>query len=127
MFDELRNRLCDAPILALHDGVEDMVVYCDASHQDLGAVLMKQGMVIAYASRQLKPHERNYPTNDLELGAVVFALKIWRHYLYGVKFIIYTDHKSLKYLFDQRDLNKRQPRWLDVVKDYNCEILYHPG
>ena len=107
-FDELRKRLCDAPILALPDGVEDMVVYCDASLQGLGAVLMQRDRVIAYASRQLKPHERNYPTHDLELGAVVFALKIWRHYLYGVKFIIYTDHKSLKYLFEQRDLNMRQ-------------------
>ena len=87
MFDELRNRLCDAPILALHDGVEDMVVYCDASHQGLGATLMKRVRVIAYASRQLKPHERNYPTHDLELGAVVFALKIWRHYLYGIEYI----------------------------------------
>ena len=126
-FDELRKRLCEAPILALPDGVEDMVVYCDASLQGLGAVLMQRDRVIAYASRQLKPHERNYPTHDLELGAVVFALKIWRHYLYGVKFIIYTDHKSLKYLFEQRDLNMRQIRWLDVVKDYDCEIHYHPG
>ncbi|KAI3682071.1 hypothetical protein L2E82_50219 [Cichorium intybus] len=126
-FDELRSRLCDAPILALMDGVEDIVVYCDASLLGFGAVLMQRGRVIAYASRQLKPHEQNYPTHDLELGAVVFALKIWRHYLYGVKFIVYTDHKSLKYLFDQRDLNMRQIRWLDVVKDYDCEIHYHPG
>ena len=126
-FDELRARLCDAPVLTLPDGVDDMVVYCDASLHGLGAVLMQRGKVIAYASRQLKPHERNYPTHDLELGAVVFALKIWRHYLYGVKCIIYTDHKSLKYLFDQRDLNMRQIRWLDIVKDYDCEIHYHPG
>ncbi|KAJ9546700.1 hypothetical protein OSB04_019243 [Centaurea solstitialis] len=104
-----------------------MVVYCDASHQGLGAVLMQRGKVIAYASRQLKPHECNYPTHDLELGAVVIALKMWRHYLYGVKCTIYTDHKSLKYLMDQPNLNMRQRRWLDVVKDYDCEILYHPG
>ena len=126
-FDELRARLSDAPVLALMDGVEDIVVYCDASLLGFGAVLMQRNRAIAYASRQLKPHERNYPTHDLELGAVVFALKLWRHYLYGVKFIIYTDHKSLQYLFDQRDLNMRQTRWLDVVKDYDCEIHYHPG
>ena len=126
-FDELRSRLSDAPVLALMDGVEDIVVYCDASLLGFGAVLMQRNRAIAYASRQLKPHERNYPTHDLELGAVVFALKLWRHYLYGVKFIIYTDHKSLQYLFDQRDLNMRQTRWLDVVKDYDCEIHYHPG
>ena len=83
--------------------------------------------MIAYASRQLKPHETRYPTHDLELGAVVFALKIWHHYLYGVRCTIYTDHKSLKYLMDQPNLNMRQRRWLDVVKDYDCEILYHPG
>ena len=83
--------------------------------------------MIAYASRQLKPHEANYPTHDLELGAVVFALKIWRHYFYGVRCTIYTDHKSLKYLMDQQNLNMRQRRWLDVLKDYDCEILYHPG
>ena len=126
-FEELRRRLCEAPVLTLPEGVDDMVVYCDASHQGLGAVLMQRGKVIAYASRQLKPHEGNYPTHDLELGAVVFALKIWRHYLYGVKCTIYTDHKSLKYLLDQPHLNMRQRRWLDVVKDYDCEILYHPG
>ncbi|KAI3701724.1 hypothetical protein L6452_27011 [Arctium lappa] len=126
-FEELRRRLCEAPVLTLPEGMEDLVVYCDASHQGLGAVLMQRGKVIAYASRQLKPHEANYPTHDLELGAVVFALKIWRHYLYGVKCMIYTDHKSLKYLMDQQNLNMRQRRWLDVVKDYDCEILYHPG
>ena len=88
---------------------------------------MQRGHVIAYASRQLKPHEANYPKHDLELGAVVFALKILRHYLYGVQCTIYTDHKSLRYLIDQPNLNMRQRRWLDVVKDYDCEILYHPG
>ncbi|KAJ9562865.1 hypothetical protein OSB04_008025 [Centaurea solstitialis] len=126
-FDELRRRLCEAPVLTLPEGVEDMVVNCDASHQGLGTVLMQRGKVIAYASRQLKPHEGNYPMHDLELGAVVFALKMWRHYLYGVKCTIFTDHKSLKYLMDQPNLNMRQRRWLDVVKDYDCEILYHPG
>ena len=88
---------------------------------------MQRGHVIAYALRQLKPHETRYPTHDLELGAVVFALKIWRHYLYRVRSTIYTDHKSLKYLMHHPNLNMRQRRWLDVVKDYDCETLYHPG
>ncbi|MES7588717.1 ribonuclease H family protein, partial [Cutibacterium acnes] len=83
--------------------------------------------MIAYASRQLKEYEQRYPTHDLELAAVVFALKIWRHYLYGEKCEIYTDHKSLKYFFTQKELNMRQRRWLELVKDYDCEILYHPG
>ncbi|KAI3679919.1 hypothetical protein L2E82_50899 [Cichorium intybus] len=126
-FETLRQKLCEAPVLTLPEGMEDMVVYCDASITGLGAVLMQRGRVIAYASRQLKPHEANYPTHDLELGAVVFALKIWRHYLYGVKCTIFTDHKSLKYLMDQANLNMRQRRWLDVLKDYDCEIHYHPG
>ncbi|KAL0551743.1 hypothetical protein IC582_010832 [Cucumis melo] len=88
---------------------------------------MQQGKVVAYASRQLKSHEQNYPTHDLKLTAVVFALKIWRHYLYGEKIQIFTDHKSLKYFFTQKELNMRQRRWLELVKDYDCEILYHPG
>ena len=88
---------------------------------------MQNGRVVAYASWQLKKHEQNYPTHDLEMVAVVFALKIWRHYLYGVTCEIYTDHKSLKYIFQQRDLNFRQRRWLELLKDYDCSILYHPG
>ncbi|KAL4032250.1 hypothetical protein IC575_005318 [Cucumis melo] len=88
---------------------------------------VSEGRVVVYASRQLKSHEQNYPTHDLELAAVVFALKIWRHYLYGEKIQIFTDHKSLKYFFTQKELNMRQRRWLELVKDYNCEILYHPG
>ncbi|WMV18795.1 hypothetical protein MTR67_012180 [Solanum verrucosum] len=88
---------------------------------------MQQGRVIAYASRQLKIHERNYPTHDLELAAVVFALKIWRHYLYGVRCEIYTDHRSLQYIMSQRDLNSRQRRWIELLKDYDLSILYHPG
>ncbi|KAJ9553199.1 hypothetical protein OSB04_017244 [Centaurea solstitialis] len=126
-FETLRQRLCEAPVLTLPEGVEDMTVYCDASHLGLGCVLMQRGRVIAYASRQLKPHEANYPTHDLELAAVVFVLKIWRDYLYGVKCTIYTDHCSLRHFLDQPNLNMRQRRWLDVVKDYDCEILYHPG
>ena len=83
--------------------------------------------VVAYASRQLKNHKKNYPTHDLELAAVVFSLKIWRHYLYGVPCEIYTDHKSLKYIFQQNNLNMRQVRWLELLKDYDCLIMYHPG
>ncbi|KAK1422572.1 hypothetical protein QVD17_17855 [Tagetes erecta] len=126
-FQLLKEKLTKAPVLALPEGIEDFVVYSDASHVGLDCVLMQRGKVIAYASRKLKPTEAGYPTHDLELAAVVFALKIWRHYLYGTKCTIYTDHKSLKYFFDQKELNMRQRRWLELVKDYDCEILYHPG
>nr|GFB71734.1 putative reverse transcriptase domain-containing protein [Tanacetum cinerariifolium] len=94
-FQLLKQKLCSASILALPEGSENFVVYCDASHKGLGAVLMQKEKVIAYASRQLKVHEKNYTTHDLELGAVVFALKMWRHYLYGTKCVVFTDHKSL--------------------------------
>ncbi|GJX03166.1 putative reverse transcriptase domain-containing protein [Tanacetum coccineum] len=123
----LKEKLCNAPVLALPDGPNDFVVYCDASNQGFGCVLMQRGKVIAYASRQLKIHEKNYTTHDLELGAVVFALKTWRHYLYGTKSVIYTDHKSLQYLFEQKELNMRQRRWIELLSDYECEIKYHPG
>ncbi|GJX60530.1 putative reverse transcriptase domain-containing protein [Tanacetum coccineum] len=93
----------------------------------LGVVLMQREKVIAYASRQLKIHEKNYTTHDLELGAVVFALKMWRHYLYGTKCIVFTNHKSLKHILDQKELNMRQRRWLELLSDYDCEIHYHPG
>ncbi|GJS72993.1 putative reverse transcriptase domain-containing protein [Tanacetum coccineum] len=126
-FQLLKQKLCEAPILALLEGNDDFVVYCDASHQGLGAVLMQREKVIAYASRQLKPNEENYTTHDLELGAVVFALKIWRHYLYGTKCIVFTDHKSLQHILDQKELNMRQRRWLELLADYDCEIRYHPG
>ncbi|GJY05655.1 reverse transcriptase domain-containing protein [Tanacetum coccineum] len=126
-FQLLKSKLCDAPILSLPDGVEDFVVYYDASNQGLGCVLMQRNKVIAYASRQLKIHEKNYTTHDLELGAVVFALKIWRHYLYGTKIVIYMDHKSLQHIFDQKELNMRQRRWIELFSDYECEIRYHPG
>ena len=124
---ELKQRLISAPVLAIPRSSRKLVVYSDASEYGLGCVLMQDGRVIAYASRQLKDYEKNYPTHDLELAAVVFALKIWRHYLYGEKCEIYTDHKSLKYLFTQKELNMRQRRWLELVKDYDCEINYHPG
>ncbi|GJZ44254.1 putative nucleotidyltransferase, ribonuclease H [Tanacetum coccineum] len=126
-FQTLKDMLCDAPILALPEGADDFVVYCDASNQGFGCVLMQRNKVIAYASRQLKIHEKNYTTHDLELGAVVFALKMWRHYLYGTKSVIYTDHKSLQHIFDQKELNMRQRRWIELFSDYDCEIRYHPG
>nr|GEZ32163.1 retrotransposon protein, putative, Ty3-gypsy subclass [Tanacetum cinerariifolium] len=102
-------------------------IYSDASKKGLGCVLMQHGKVIAYASRQLKPYEANYPTHDLELAVVVFALKIWRHYLYKETCNIFTDHKSLKYIFTQKELNMRQRRWLELLKDYDTNIQYHPG
>ncbi|GJS75963.1 putative reverse transcriptase domain-containing protein [Tanacetum coccineum] len=102
-------------------------VYCDESLQGLGAVLMQREKVIAYASRQLKHHEENYTTHDLELGAVIFALKIWRHYLYGTKYTVFTDHKSLQHIIRQKELNMRQRRWLELLADSDYEICYHPG
>ncbi|GKB90471.1 putative reverse transcriptase domain-containing protein [Tanacetum coccineum] len=92
-----------------------------------GAVLMQREKVIAYASRQLKVHEENYTTHDLELGAVVFALRFWRHYLYGTKCVVFTDHKSLQYILNKKELNLRQQRWIELLSDYDCEIRYHPG
>nr|GEV00244.1 putative reverse transcriptase domain-containing protein [Tanacetum cinerariifolium] len=107
-FQTLKDKLCNAPVLALPDGPEDFMVYYDASGLGLGCVLVQRGKVIAYASRQLKIHEKNYTTHDLKLGAVVFALKIWRHYLYGTKSVIYTDHKSLQHIFSQKELNMKE-------------------
>ncbi|GKA25571.1 putative reverse transcriptase domain-containing protein, partial [Tanacetum coccineum] len=120
-------RLVGAPILALPEGTEDFVVYCNASLKGYEAVLMQREKVIAYASRQLKVHEENYTTYDLELGAVVFALRLWRHYLYGTKCVVFTDHKSLQYILNQKELNLRQRRWIELLSDYDCEIRYHPG
>ena len=126
-FKRLKEILVEAPVLIQPTSVKDYTVYNDASRIGLGCVLMQDGKVVSYASRQLKTHEQNYPTHDLELAAVVFALKIWRHYLYGEKCRIFTDHKSLKYLLTQKDLNLRQRRWLELLKDYDCIIDYHPG
>ncbi|GKA64766.1 putative reverse transcriptase domain-containing protein [Tanacetum coccineum] len=111
----------------LPNGSKDFMEYCHVSGLGLGYVLMQRGKVIAYASRQLKIHEKNYTTHDLELGAVVFALKILRHYLYGTKSVIYMDHKSLQHIFSQKELNMRQRRWIELFSDYDCEIRYHPG
>nr|GFB79030.1 reverse transcriptase [Tanacetum cinerariifolium] len=127
IIEELKQRLVFAPVLTLPSGSGRFQIYSDASKKGLGCVLMQHGRVISYASRQLKPYEVNYPTHDLELAAVVFALKIWRHYLYGESCDIFTDHKSLKYIFTQRELNMRQRRWLELLKDYDTNIQYHPG
>ncbi|GKG17793.1 putative reverse transcriptase domain-containing protein, partial [Tanacetum coccineum] len=107
-FQLLKQKLCSAPILALPEGSEDFIAYCDASKKGLGAVLMQREKVISYASRQ-------------------FALKIWRHYLYGTKYTVFTDHKSLQHILDQKELNMRQCRWLELLCDYDCDIRYHPG
>ncbi|GKB28723.1 putative reverse transcriptase domain-containing protein [Tanacetum coccineum] len=122
-----RDKLCSAPILALPQGAENFIVYCIASHKGLCVVLMQNEKVIAYASWQLKIHEKNYTNHDLKLGAVVFALKIWRHYLYRTKCTVFTNHKSLQHILDQKELNIRQRRWLELLSDYDCEIRYHPG
>ena len=109
------------------DVTKSFDVYCDASRLRLGCVLMQEGQVVSYLSRQLRPHEENYPTHDLELAAVVLALKTWRTYLLGHRCEIYTDHKSLKYIFTQKELNLRQRRWMELIKDYDIGIHYHPG
>ncbi|KAK8574434.1 hypothetical protein V6N12_062128 [Hibiscus sabdariffa] len=116
-----------APILVQPEPGKEFTVYSDASHSDLGCVLMQGDNVLAYASRQLKPHELNYPTHDLELTAIVFALKIWRHFLYSEKCHMFMGHKSLKYLLNQKDLNLRQRRWMEILKDYDLVIDYHLG
>ena len=119
--------LTEAPVLTQPTYGKEYVIFSDASLNELGCVLMQEGKVVAYASRQLKPYEKNYPTHDLELAAILFALKIWRHYLYREKCFIYTNHKSLKYLPSQRELNLRQRRWMELIKDYDCVIDYHLG
>ncbi|GKA55019.1 putative reverse transcriptase domain-containing protein [Tanacetum coccineum] len=126
-FQLLKQKLCSSPILVLPKGTEDFVVYYDASLKGYQAVLMQWEKVITYASRQLKVHEENYTTHDLDLGAVVFALRLWRHYLYGTKYVIFTDHMSLQYILNQKELNMRQRRWIELLSDYDCKIRYHPG
>ncbi|GJX78540.1 putative reverse transcriptase domain-containing protein [Tanacetum coccineum] len=125
-FQTLKMKLCSASILLLPEGSEDFVVYCDASLKGFGAVLMQRENVIAYASRQLRKNEENYTTHDLELGAMVFAIRLWRHYLYGTKCTVYTGHKSLQYILDQKELNMRQSRWIKLLSDYDYVIRYHP-
>ncbi|KAF8045589.1 hypothetical protein N665_4664s0001 [Sinapis alba] len=126
-FSALKDMLTGAPILVRPEADQPYVVYTDASITGLGCVLTQHGKVIAYASRQLRKHEGNYPTHDLEMAAVVFALKIWRSYLNGAEVQILTDHKSLKYIFTQPELNLRQRRWMEFVADYDLEIAYHLG
>ena len=120
----MKGRLNSAPVLALPNGRDGFVAYSDAFWKGLGCVLMQNDRVIVYASRQLKKHEENYPTHDLELAAVVFTL---RHYLYGAPCRIFTDYKSLQYIFTHKELNLRQRRWLELIKDYYYTIEYHPG
>jgi hypothetical protein len=125
-FQELKKRLTIAPVLTMHNMERPFSIYCDTSSQGLGCVLMQDSHVVAYASRQLRKHEEKYPTHDLELVAVVHALKIWRHYIIGKRCEVYSDDKSLKYIFTQPDLNLRQRRWLELIKDYDLVINYHP-
>jgi len=122
----MKKRLTTALMLAIPDTSKKFEVFCDASYQGLGCMLMQERRLVAYASRQLKVHEKNYLTHDLELVVVVFALKTWRHYLYGSQFQVFSDHKSLKYLFYQKELNMMQRRWMEYLKDYDFELLYHP-
>ena len=126
-FERLKEILVEAPVLIQPTSGRDYTMHSDALRIGLGCVLMQDGKVVSYASRQLKPNEQNYSAHDLELAVVVFALKILRHYLYGEKCRIFTDHKSLKYLLTQKDLNLRQRRWLELFKDYDCIIDYHHG
>jgi hypothetical protein len=125
-FQTLKNKLVNASILTLSESGNRFTVYTNASRIGLRCVLMQEGKVIAYGTRPLKKHERTYPTHDLELVVVVFALKLWRHYLYGETCHINTDHKSLKYIFMQKELNLRQRIWLELIKDYDLIIQYHP-
>jgi hypothetical protein len=126
-FEELKEWLTTAPLLVMLDIHKGFDVYCDASHLGLGCVLLQEGKVIAYASRQLRKHEKNFPTHHLELAVIVHALKIWRYYMTGNKCNVFMDHKGLKYIFTQKDLNLRQQRWLELINDYDLDLRYHPG
>jgi hypothetical protein len=126
-FQQLKQLLTSAPILRIADPNEDFVVCTDACKEGLGGVLSQNGFVICYESRKLKEHERNYATHDLELAAIVHALKKWRHYLMGRRFKLRTDHNSLKYLFDQPTLNARQSRWLEFLCEYDFDIKHIKG
>ena len=126
-FERLKKILVEAPVLTQPTPGREYVMHSDALRSGLGNVLMKDGKVVAYASRQMKSHEQNYLTHDLELAVVVFSLKIWRPYLYGEKCRIFTDHKSLKYLLTQMELNLRERRWLELFKDNDYIVDYHTG
>jgi hypothetical protein len=126
-FQVLKKRLTTTAILTVSNMEKPFSIYCDASGHSLGCVPMQDGHVVAYASRQLRKHEEKYPTYDLELVTIVHALKIWIHYIIGKRCEVYSDHKSLKYIFTQPDLNLRQQKWLELIKHYNLGINYHPG
>ena len=126
-FQELKRRLTSGPILIVLERGQMYTVYCDASKDGLNCVLMQSKRVVSYGSRQLKNHERSYPTYEMELAAIVLALKIWRHYLYGEQFEVFSNHKSLQYIFTQRDLNMRQRRWMEYLEDYDFTLHYNPG
>ena len=126
-FQELEKILTTPPVLITPVSGEKYTVFCDASWVGLGCVLMQKGRVVAYASRQLHKHEENYPKHDLELVAVVFTLKLWQHYLYSESLEVFSDHKSLKYIFTQRDLNVKQRRWMKTLEDFDFSLQYHPG
>jgi hypothetical protein len=126
-FKLLKKLLTTSPVLAQPDTDKPFNVNCDAFGTGLGGVLIQEGRVISYSSRQLRRHEEHYPIHDLELAAVVMALRTWRHYLLGNMVHIYMDHKSLKYSFTQPYLNMRQRRWLKLIKDYELEVHYHQG
>src|ERR1041384_4322913 len=125
-FQALKDKLTSPPVLSPPDTLKDFVIYYDASRQGLGCVLMQERKVISYGSRQLRAHEDKYPTHDLELAAIIYALKLWRHYLIGNRCELFTDHQSLKYLFTQPDLNLRQQRWLETIANFNMDISYTP-
>jgi hypothetical protein len=126
-FKNMKKLLNTTPVLAQPDTDKPFDVYCDASGTGLGSVLMQEGQLISYSTWQLRRHEEHYLTHDLELATVVMALRTWHHYLVGNVVHIYTDHKSLKYIFTQSYLNMRQQRWLELIKDYELEVHYHPG
>ena len=125
-FQELKRRLTPTSILMVPERGQRYTVYYDASKDGLGCVLMQSRRVVAYGSRQLKNHEQSYPTHDMELETIVFSLKAWRHYLYGEQFDVFLDHKSLKYIFTQRDLNMRQRMWIVYLEDYDFTLHYIP-
>ena len=123
----MKEKPTTALVLTLLDPHGQFEVYCDTSKKGLRCVLMQNRNAVAYVPRQLKSHEMNYPTRDLELAPMVFALKIWRHYLYRIKFEVFSGHKSLRYLFDHKELNMRKHKWMGFLKDYKFELKYHPG
>ena len=126
-FQELKRRLTIAPILIVLEQGQRYTVYCDASRDEPRCVLMQAKRVIAYDSRQLKNHEQNYSTHDLELAVIVSVLNILSHYFYGERFEVFSDHKSLKYIFTQQDLKMSQRRWIEYLEDYDFTLHYHPG